>query len=124
MRRSGPSRSRAGGHPRPIWQTGNYWFNKQADENVVLRVPTGSHLQALEPHTPPTTSGEFKMDKEAAARFDKLDAEVAAVAAALRAALTDNTTGGDGKPHTIPSLFQHFLNRRAYMKAKKKAAKR
>jgi hypothetical protein len=31
--------------PAHIWQTGNYWFKKQADENLILRVPVGSHLE-------------------------------------------------------------------------------
>jgi hypothetical protein len=33
--------------PAHIWQTGNYWFGKAADENLVLRVPVGSHLEAV-----------------------------------------------------------------------------
>lgn len=33
--------------PAHIWQTGNYWFNKSADENVIVRSPVGSHLEAL-----------------------------------------------------------------------------
>jgi len=41
--------------PAAIYQTGNYWWKKQADENLILR-PCGSHLQALsltsEPKTP------------------------------------------------------------------------
>lgn len=32
--------------PAAIWQTGNYWWAKGADENLLLR-PAGSHLQAL-----------------------------------------------------------------------------
>lgn len=32
--------------PAHIWQTGSYWYGKQADENVILRVPVGSHLEA------------------------------------------------------------------------------
>lgn len=32
--------------PAAIWQTGNYWWNKGADENVLLR-PVGSHLAAV-----------------------------------------------------------------------------
>lgn len=33
--------------PAGIWQNGNYWWNKGADENVLLRVG-GSHLWALD----------------------------------------------------------------------------
>ncbi|HET6915398.1 MAG TPA: glycoside hydrolase domain-containing protein [Acidimicrobiales bacterium] len=33
--------------PAHIAQTGNYWFGNQADEDVILRVPVGSHLEAL-----------------------------------------------------------------------------
>ena len=33
--------------PAHVWQTGNYWFDKQADENLILRVPVGSHREAL-----------------------------------------------------------------------------
>lgn len=29
-----------------IWQNGNYWYSKGADENVLLRPQCGSHLQA------------------------------------------------------------------------------
>jgi hypothetical protein len=32
--------------PAHIWQNGNYWFHKGADENLILRVPVGSHLEA------------------------------------------------------------------------------
>lgn len=43
--------------PAHIWQTGSYWYGKQADENVILRTPVGSHLEALNPipeSKPPT----------------------------------------------------------------------
>jgi hypothetical protein len=33
--------------PAAIWQTGNYWFSKNADELVLLRPRIGSHRQAL-----------------------------------------------------------------------------
>jgi hypothetical protein len=33
--------------PAHIWQTGNYWFDKSADENLIVRVPVGSHLETL-----------------------------------------------------------------------------
>lgn len=33
--------------PAHLWQTGNYWFNKEADENLVVRTPLGSHNDAL-----------------------------------------------------------------------------
>jgi hypothetical protein len=33
--------------PAHIWQTGNYWFNKSADENLIVRTPVGSHKEAL-----------------------------------------------------------------------------
>lgn len=32
--------------PAHIWQNGNRWYNGQADENVILRTPVGSHLEA------------------------------------------------------------------------------
>lgn len=51
-----------------IWQTGNYWFGKNADENVILRTPVGSHLEALTGAT-----GEFTMDAEAKAAFAALN---------------------------------------------------
>lgn len=47
--------------PAHIWQTGNYWFGKDADEDMILRVPVGSHFEALAvtpppvPPKPPTT---------------------------------------------------------------------
>jgi hypothetical protein len=33
--------------PAHLWQTGNYWFSKSADENLVLRLPIGSHLETV-----------------------------------------------------------------------------
>lgn len=33
--------------PANLWQTGNYWFNRTADEDMILRLPVGSHLEAL-----------------------------------------------------------------------------
>lgn len=33
--------------PAHLWQTGNYWFDKNADEDLVVRVPVGSHFEAL-----------------------------------------------------------------------------
>jgi LysM repeat protein len=30
-----------------IWQNGNRWYDGRADENVILRLPVGSHLEAL-----------------------------------------------------------------------------
>jgi hypothetical protein len=33
--------------PAHIWQTGSYWFKKQADENMILRAPVGSHYDAV-----------------------------------------------------------------------------
>lgn len=47
--------------PAHIWQTGNYWFSKSADENLIVRVPVGSHRETLTvkpqpvpPPVPPT----------------------------------------------------------------------
>lgn len=39
--------------PAAIWQTGNYWWAKQADENLILRPVTGSHLAAAARHAKP-----------------------------------------------------------------------
>lgn len=39
--------------PANLWQTGNYWFQNQADENLVLRLPCGSHLQNAPAPPPP-----------------------------------------------------------------------
>ena len=42
--------------PASIWQTGNYWFAKTADENLIVRAPVGSHLEtvaAAKPVPPP-----------------------------------------------------------------------
>lgn len=33
--------------PARIWQTGNYWFSRSADENLIIRGPVGSHYDAL-----------------------------------------------------------------------------
>ncbi len=38
--------------PAAIWQTGNYWYGKNADENILLRSGCGSHLQAAGGATP------------------------------------------------------------------------
>jgi hypothetical protein len=38
--------------PAAIWQTGNYWFGKTCDENMILRTPVGSHLEAVAAHQP------------------------------------------------------------------------
>jgi hypothetical protein len=32
--------------PANLWQTHNYWYGKSADENLVVRAPVGSHLEA------------------------------------------------------------------------------
>jgi hypothetical protein len=39
--------------PAAIWQTGNYWFSKNADELMLLRPAIGSHRQALAAATKP-----------------------------------------------------------------------
>ncbi len=36
-----------------IWQTGNWWFGQNADEDLILRVPCGSHRQQSHPPAPP-----------------------------------------------------------------------
>lgn len=47
--------------PAHIWQTGNYWYGKQADENLIIRTPVGSHLEhavvSPPPPPPPPTPG-------------------------------------------------------------------
>jgi hypothetical protein len=45
-----------GATPAAIWQTGNYWYGKDADENLILRTPCGSHLQAAQAPAPAPTS--------------------------------------------------------------------
>jgi len=44
--------------PAHIWQNGNYWFHKGADENLILRTPVGSHLEAIHgiPQPAPATA--------------------------------------------------------------------
>ena len=32
--------------PAHIWQNGNYWYGSSADEDLILRTPVGSHLEA------------------------------------------------------------------------------
>jgi hypothetical protein len=49
-----------GATPAAIWQTGNYWYGKGADENILLRAACGSHLQATGhpvPHHDSTPDG-------------------------------------------------------------------
>lgn len=61
-----------------VWQTGNYWLGKNADECMVLRVPFGSHLQALNGATAQPEDDLMALDpKERAA----LVADIAAAAA-------------------------------------------
>lgn len=33
--------------PSRLWQTGNQWFGNQADEDMIVRTPVGSHLESL-----------------------------------------------------------------------------
>jgi len=91
--------------PACLWQTGNYWFSKQADENLVLRVPVGSHLEASTPvpaptptpipPVPPVIDGkEFVLDADAKVRFDRLDAEVADLKAYVRSIVADSKGQG------------------------------
>lgn len=93
--------------PAHIWQTGNYWFNKTADENLVLRTPVGSHLEAVAaskptPVPPPVPIPDPTDDKEmqlTPAEKDWLEAQFAAVAKekTLRALFSDSK----GKPHVL-----------------------
>lgn len=46
-RRGGLVRAAVDKTPAHVWQTGNYWFSKNADELVLLRPAIGSHRQAL-----------------------------------------------------------------------------
>lgn len=90
--------------PAHIWQTGNYWVGKSADEDLLVRVPVGSHLEtvaAKRPVTPPpivipdpTNSEDLALSPD-----DKkyLDAKFAEIENSLREALT----GNDGKPHRL-----------------------
>jgi hypothetical protein len=39
--------------PASIIQTGNYWFDKSCDENLIVRTPVGSHQDAATPPPPP-----------------------------------------------------------------------
>jgi hypothetical protein len=49
--------------PAAIWQTGNYWFGKNADENMLLRPQIGSHMQAAATPPPkPPASGYYHDD--------------------------------------------------------------
>jgi glycoside hydrolase-like protein len=38
--------------PAHIWQDGNTWYSNGADEDVILRLPVGSHLEALQGDDP------------------------------------------------------------------------
>jgi hypothetical protein len=102
--------------PAAIWQTGNYWFNKSADEDLIVRVPVGSHLEALASATPdqgpipvpPINDEEFILDADAKARFDRLDAEVADLKAAIRGALSDSS----GKPHKLSTWLSKLAGKK------------
>lgn len=48
-------KSSLGKTPASIVQTGNYWFGKNADENILLRVPCGSHWEAVAANKPAPT---------------------------------------------------------------------
>jgi hypothetical protein len=45
--------SALGKTPAHIYQTGNYWFSKNADENLLLRANVGSHWDAVRAATAP-----------------------------------------------------------------------
>jgi hypothetical protein len=94
--------------PAHLWQTGNYWFSKSADENLVLRLPIGSHLETVAanrptptpdplPPIPPINGKEFNLDADAKARFDRVDAEVADLKKTVLAIVSDSK----GKPHLL-----------------------
>jgi hypothetical protein len=97
--------------PAHIWQTGNYWYDKQADENVIVRSGLMSHLAALN-RTPPqpqpgvTGGGQpTKPPEEDMAQIDSVSPEAAkAIGDAMALSLitrelagATNKEGADGK---------------------------
>lgn len=55
-----------------LWQTGNYWFGKSADEDLVVRSPIGSHLEAVNvpvPKPTPSPIDDLPTSGELAVRF-------------------------------------------------------
>lgn len=100
--------------PATLWQTGNYWFFKQADENIVVRVPVGSSLEAAAAQVtrrppkpvptptppPPVIDGkELILTPEDKAYIDASAASVKADVADLKAYFIAWTSDSSGKPH-------------------------
>jgi hypothetical protein len=101
--------------PASIWQTGNYWFHKTADEDLIVRVPVGSHLEALAaqsvpapdptPTPDPTTDEELSLTPEDKAY---LDAKFNAVEQSLRGAFSDSK----GKPHKLSTWLSKLAGKK------------
>lgn len=101
--------------PAHIWQTGNYWFSKSADEDIIVRVPVGSHLEALAaqavpvpaptPIPSPITDEELTLTPEDKAY---LDAKFAAVEQTLRGAFSDSK----GKPHKLSTWLSKLSGKK------------
>lgn len=93
--------------PAHLWQTGNYWFSKGADENVILRTPVGSHLDQVQ-GSPPK---EFKMDAASAKQMQTIvDGAVNKIIAAVKAAdktpdLSSGAQDYKGKGHYEETLL-------------------
>jgi hypothetical protein len=100
--------------PAHIWQTGNYWVGKSADEDLILRVPVGSHLEALASLNPvpapkPPIPDPINSEELALSPDDKkyLDAKFAELDAQLRGLFT----GNDNKPHRLATFLKKALGK-------------
>lgn len=100
--------------PATLWQTGNYWFGKSADESLILRVPVGADLETAAasvvkkpkpvpaptpaPTPDPVDGKELTLTPDEKAYLDAKFAETTkAVTDLLHTALSDST----GKPHVL-----------------------
>lgn len=100
--------------PAHIWQTGNYWYSKNADENVILRSPVGSHRDAAA--VPPKPKGhdvDLSNKSDVAALTAIITDTVLAVLqsdagkAAIHAAhpFPDFNLAADGNRHSLGSFL-------------------
>jgi hypothetical protein len=82
--------------PAHVWQTGNYWYGKNADENLILRSPCGSHLEAQGGYSPDVDPEDDDMNKE------DTRSEIAA-------AFRNYHLGSDGSGHWTPENYPNWI---------------
>jgi len=114
--------------PATLWQTGNYWFGKSADENLVLRVPVGASLETAaagvkkppkpgpKPPVPipdPVTGKELTLTPDEKAYFD---AKFSQIEQTVRGAFSDSS----GKAHTLRAWLSSLAGKKVDIASPKK----